>query len=77
MSAARKTARRKAAASESTVYDGSLLIGEIKPGARGFTARTAGGRRLGAFASAQLAMRAITSAARAERSSPARLSEQT
>ena len=74
---ARKTARRKAAASKSTVYDGSRLIGEIRPGARGFTARLAGGRRLGAFVSAQLAMRAITSAARAERSATTRLSEQT
>ena len=43
MTAARKTTRRKAAASKSTVYDGSRLIGEIRPSARGFTARLAGG----------------------------------
>ena len=51
---------------ESAVYAGSMLIGEIKPSARGFTARLATGRRLGAFADERLAMKAITAAARAE-----------
>jgi hypothetical protein len=65
--AARKTARRRALAAESVVYDGSKLIGEIKPKAGMFTARLASGRRLGAFTTDQLAMKAITAAARAAR----------
>lgn len=54
----------------STVYDGSRLIGEIKPSARGFTARLTSGRRLGAFATEKLAMRAITAATRGEGTRP-------
>ncbi len=70
MTAARKTARRRAAkpASELSVYSGSVMLGEIKPSPRGFVARMASGRRLpGAFANEREAMRAITSSSREER----------
>lgn len=62
----RKPRRRKAAQppTESWVYSGRVLIGEIKPKDRAFTARLANGRRLGSFADERAAMRAITTAAR-------------
>ncbi len=64
--AAGKTTRRKARpAAESVVYDGSKLLGTVSPRRGGFAPRLVSGRRLGAFASEQLAMKAITAAARA------------
>jgi hypothetical protein len=66
--AARKTARRKARpANESTVYDGACMCGTITPRAGAFVARLTTGRSLGRFANERLAQRAITAAARAER----------
>ena len=75
MAAARNATRRPVKPpTESSVYDGSRMIGEIKPTGHGFSARLATGRRLaGTFATERLAMRAITAATRAANPSPLNL----
>jgi hypothetical protein len=66
---ARKAARRKpdAPQCESSVYDGSRLLGSLLPRDGKFVARDAGGRKLGKFADGRVGMRAICDADRAER----------
>ena len=53
---------------ESSVYAGRELVGVITPKTGAFVAHLASGRSLGRFANERLAQRAITSAARSERS---------
>ncbi len=66
--AARKRPRRDSKPpTESSVYDGSRLLGVIKPKAEAFVARLANGRALGEFPDARAAMRGICAAARRER----------
>jgi hypothetical protein len=68
MTAARRAKRRPVKPpTASSVYHGSVLIGEVLPRrGGGFAARLTSGKRLGAFADERSAMRAITAAARAE-----------
>jgi len=49
---------------ESAVYDGSRLLGVIKPAAGAFVARCPMGQKIGDFPDARSAMRAICAAAR-------------
>lgn len=66
--AARTPSRREAKApTKSSVYDGSRLLGVIKPKAGAFVARLANGRTLGEFSDERSAMRAICSADRLDR----------
>jgi hypothetical protein len=69
----RRAARSAAVPSESQIYDGSMLLGVVVERNRAFTAKTAGGRKLGVFSSIRDAMRALhaaaTQAAPASRSS--------
>lgn len=74
MSAARRKRVRRAAAktpaAESTVYDGSKMLGTIVERNRTFRAIDANGRKLGSFPNARDAMRAISTAARAPSEAP-------
>jgi hypothetical protein len=68
VTAARKIRRRRAEPlTESSVYDGGLLLGVISPRAGLFAARLASGLAVGRFDSAREAMRAICAASRAKR----------
>ena len=60
----RRLARSKAPTTESTVYNGKILLGSIagRPGA--LRASSATGRKLGTFETPQQAMLAIVAAAR-------------
>jgi hypothetical protein len=73
MTAVRKAKRRRPAEPprESQVYDGSRMLGEIRPKSGGFIARTVSGRRLGSFATEKSAMKAICAGAHAERAASA------
>lgn len=75
--AVRRAKRRPAKLpAESAVYLGSVMAGEILPRRGRFVARLASGRRLaGAFTTEQAAMRAITSAALADRAPSPTISE--
>lgn len=65
--AARKAAnepRRREPPRESSVYDGSRLLGTITPAGGAFVAHSATGEKLGEFADERLAMRRVCAAAR-------------
>ena len=67
IASAGKLAHERAPQAESSVYDGTRLLGVIRPQASAFVARLAAGRALGEFVDVRSAMRAICAADRMNR----------